>query len=669
VETVTYDRFQWLLQQPGQFAFLVGSTDDPGFKANAVAADAAARAAGVAKVYWFDPNLSGYLGVRNLDTRKPGNIKLAPSSQAVFGNTWRNLLGQYLGNGIKSVPSGATVTVSADDSVVNDSVDPLWDYRSVPAQAPVADDADLFFVYDKDHRSGGAADRILDWTNLSTAADTTAVASGVTADLAAVTGGGSAIDQLDQFHWWKDAANAKHKASYPDPNRYGGDILTDADNTDGWRVKQITYPELIHLLEVKDAADKNFVILFGGTWCHNTRAVLKFVNAEAQDNDVKTVYNFDLVLDGGTTNGTNGGSNPIHVRDNANGTVNGASVTDFRPSYLYGDLVRKYLRNLVTEYDPNTGTRVSYYPGGDTSAFPDVVRKLQVPFLLDYQHGVGATPSSTAVKRQWIQQNTDSATGLASFREYMTEWWFTSRAPQLGLSFPVPADESTLTDAQKAQLSQARANVDFAQEGLAKLKTFFGGLPGPVVARPTVTAPAVPYGTAPTVAVAIANDYGRIPAGNVTLSVGGASYVAKVAQNSASFSLPRLAPGAYPFTVGYAGDDQVVGFQRTGTLTVTKGTVGKVSGAVAKAPTSKKAGKYRVGVAAPAGLAAATGKVSVTFSKGATRKTVTGTLAGGTVTVAVPRLKKGTWAVRLTYAGDARYTAATGTGPAVKVAK
>lgn len=54
--------------------------------------------------------------------------------------------------------------------------------------------------------------------------------------------GGGAIDQLSQFKWWEDSANKKHRASYSDENCYGGDILTDSDEADGWRVKQITYP-------------------------------------------------------------------------------------------------------------------------------------------------------------------------------------------------------------------------------------------------------------------------------------------------------------------------------------------------------------------------------------------------------------------------------------------
>lgn len=662
VETVTYDRFQWLLQQPGQYAFLIGSPADPGFKANAVAVDAAAKSAGAAKVYWFDPNLSGYTDTRSLDTRDPSGINLAAASRTAFGNTWRNLLGQYLGNGIKSVPSAnrTTVTITADDTVVNDATDPAWDFRSGQTPAAGASD-DVFFTYDKDRTSGGAADKIADWVDLST---DPSVATSTAAAFAAI-GGGAAIDQRSQFQWWKDAANTKHDLAYPDDARYGGDILEDSDEADGWRVKQITYPELIHLLDVKDA-DKSFVVLFGGTWCHNTRAVLKHVNQQAQENGVTTVYNLDLVLDGGTTNGTNGGTNPIHVRDNANS----GATTNFRPSYLYGDVVRKYLKNLITEYDPNTGSRVSYYPGGDLTAFPDVVRKLQVPFLINYERGTGTNPSGTAIKRQWIQQDTDASTGLPTFREYMTEWWFTHPSAQLGLSFAIPADESTLTDPQKAQLQQARGNVAFAQDGLAKLDLFFGGLPGAVVADPTVTAPTAAYGTAPVVNLAIANKYGRVPAGNATLSVGGRTYTRKVAQNAASFTVAALPPGSYPFTVSYPGDDQIVAFQKAGTLVVAKGGAPKATGTVAKAPTKKKAGRYQVKVVGAAGLAKPSGKVTVTLTKGRATKVLTGTLKGGTVKVAVPKkLAKGTWKATIRYAGDANYAATTVAGKAVKVKK
>jgi Bacterial Ig-like domain (group 3) len=560
IETVTYDRFQWLLQQPGQYAFLIGSASDAGFPAKAVQADAAAKAAGAAKIYWYDPNLTGLTGIQNLNTRVPSGINLAAASQTIFGNTWKNVLGQYLGNGIKSVPNAGqtTATISADDTVINDADSPVWDYRTGQTAAVSATD-DVFFVYDKDHTSAGSADKIVSWVDLTTNADVPgAIGTAFTA-----AGGGVVIDQLGQFEWWKASANRKHDLAYTDDARYGGDILTDADNADGWRVKQITYPELVHLLNV-NAADSNFALLFGGTWCHNTRAVIKDINSQAQANGVATVYNFDLVLDGGTTNGTNSGTNPIHVRDSANS----GTTLNFRPSWVYGDVVRTYLKNLVTEYDPNTGSRVSYYPGGNLAAFPDVVRKLQVPFLINYQRGTGASPSSTSIKRQWIQQNTDASTALPTFKEYMSEWWFTHPSAQLGLNFAIPADELTLTSAQATSLAQARANAAFGADALAKLDVFFGGLPGGVASTQTVTAPAVDVGTAPTVTLQIANSYGKVASGTATLSIDGLNYPVAVDQNAAVFTVAKLPAGTYPFTVTYPGDAQVEAFTKAGTLTV-----------------------------------------------------------------------------------------------------
>src|SRR5690242_2347509 len=60
IESVTYDRFQWLLQQEGQFAFLIGDpATDEAFAARAQEVEDVAETAGVKRVYWFNPNLSG----------------------------------------------------------------------------------------------------------------------------------------------------------------------------------------------------------------------------------------------------------------------------------------------------------------------------------------------------------------------------------------------------------------------------------------------------------------------------------------------------------------------------------------------------------------------------------------------------------------------------------
>ena len=88
-----------------------------------------------------------------------------------------------------------------------------------------------------------------------------------------------------------------------------------------------------------------------------------------------------------------------------------------------------------------------------------------------------------------------------------------------------------------------------------------------------------------------------------------------------------------------------------------------------KAPTTKKAGSYKVTVTTPNGLARATGKVTVTLKKGKRSTKVTGTLSNGTATVKVKKLAKGTWAASVAYSGDANYTAASATGAKVVVKK
>jgi len=607
VETVTYDRFQWLLQQPGQYAFVIGSAYTPGFAEKVVKADLAAKAAGASHLYWFDPNLTGVEGVRNLDTRNPSGINLNASSQAIFGKVWTNVLGQYLGNGYQATPSSnrTTVTVAADDSVVNDTVDPVWDYRSTETPAVTSTDA-ILFVYDKDHTSGGAADKVVDWVNLSTT-DTASVQAAVGDVLASV--GGSALDGRSQFDWWKSAANFKHNLSYADDARYGGDILEDADNAAGWRVQQVTYPELVHLLN-KNGANDNFVLLFGGTWCHNTRAVLKQVNKEAQDHGVNVVYNFDLVLDGGTVNGSNGGSNPIHVRDNA-----GANV---RPSYVYGDIVSTYFPNVVTQYNPAT-SGVTYYPGGDLNAATQTVRKGQVPFLLHYQRGTGATPSASAVQRQWIQDQ-----GAGTYREYMSEWWFTHPSAQLGLNFDI-SDESALTSQQQSQLANARANADFGAEAVAQLTAFFGALPG---ATPVAPAAATVVGSltqAPTTSatgsysvVAVGATGLSTPTGDVTVTftLGSASYAlaGTLSAGVAQVTVPALSAGTWNIAVSYAGDPVYGPASTTSTLTVT-------------APPSNTGGN--TGGTSGSGNGGSGGTTTPTPTGGATPATNGGT-AGGT---------------------------------------
>ena len=94
------------------------------------------------------------------------------------------------------------------------------------------------------------------------------------------------------------------------------------------------------------------------------------------------------------------------------------------------------------------------------------------------------------------------------------------------------------------------------------------------------------------------------------------------------------------------------------------------AGAVSKAPDQQE-GRQVQGHdqhAGPPGTKAS-GKVTVSFTKGKTSKTVTGTLKNGTVTVTVPKLAKGTWKVTVAWAGDTTYQAASASGASIKVTK
>ena len=71
----------------------------------------------------------------------------------------------------------------------------------------------------------------------------------------------------------------------------------------------------------------------------------------------------------------------------------------------------------------------------------------------------------------------------------------------------------------------------------------------------------------------------------------------------------------------------------------------------------------------PAGGAAATGKVTVTLKKGSAKKTAKATLKNGVAKVKLPKLAKGTWKVKIAYAGDVTYDPAGGTGAVLKVTK
>ena len=119
----------------------------------------------------------------------------------------------------------------------------------------------------------------------------------------------------------------------------------------------------------------DYIILFAGTWCGNTQAIIDIVNDYAVEHNV-TVYTFDTKLDGGyarkywTTNTSANRYKDAHIRENE---------TVLTP--LYANIISNYLTNIVTLNDLETPARkISYTVNENTIS----VNRLQVPFLFSY---------------------------------------------------------------------------------------------------------------------------------------------------------------------------------------------------------------------------------------------------------------------------------------------
>jgi hypothetical protein len=172
-----------------------------------------------------------------------------------------------------------------------------------------------------------------------------------------------------------------------------------------------------------------------------------------------------------------------------------------------------------------------------------------------------------------------------------------------------------------------------------------------------VSAPATAYGHGGAVTVTVRNG----KAGTVTLAGAGATQRKAISGGRAVFALPRtLGAGNYALSASYSGTTGVNRSAGTATLRVVRAAAGPVRAKVLKASklTRKKKGKATVTVATAAGLAKATGRVTITLKKGKQTKRVTRVLRNGKVTTKLPKLpKKGKWKVTVTYTGDANYLA------------
>ena len=142
----------------------------------------------------------------------------------------------------------------------------------------------------------------------------------------------------------------------------------------------VTYEKLINILN----SEGNYLIFFGGAWCHNTRATARFVNEYATKYNIDTIYNFDFRLDGVTS------ESHIRVNDPADATKEKTAGEEY--NYLYGELINHYLTNVddFVEYTSDSNSAIKYTnPHQDENDVKNengqsLAAKIQVPFLFLY---------------------------------------------------------------------------------------------------------------------------------------------------------------------------------------------------------------------------------------------------------------------------------------------
>ena len=184
-----------------------------------------------------------------------------------------------------------------------------------------------------------------------------------------------------------------------------------------------------------------------------------------------------------------------------------------------------------------------------------------------------------------------------------------------------------------------------------------------------LTSSTLTYGKGGTLGVTVSSTAGT-PAGDVTLKGIGADKTATLSGGKASFALPKtLSVGSRTATVSYAGGAGFSSSQQTRTITVKKASAARPTVSVSKKPTSKKTGKATVTVKSTVSGQTPTGKVKVTLTKGSSKKSVSKSLSKGKASITLPKLKKGTWKLKVTYYGSSTHSTSTSKTYTVKSSK
>jgi hypothetical protein len=450
-ENVGTDRLLDILSSNGNWYLIFAGPEHPASQAALETVNAAAKTAGISKIYHFDPYLDGY----QLDTT------LANGIADVTGGT--------------SVNFGGTAKISDVYRLITDLL-PAATVAPGGALDGYAGDTALLLNVNIANRqnveTGKTVTKLLEVQDADAAAfaaDTGGVQTTAAATLASAFAGQTAsVRSAYQFfkRLYNASASYTEKSSPASSGRIGAavEIFKDADwpNQAAFPLRPIDIEEVFNLLN----APGEKAILFAGAGCHNSQAIIGEVAKRAKQLGT-TVYVVDLVLDSNVKFGTgtaidtalaNSPTGGLWIRTSAAATT---APYRYGYSYLYGKIAEYFGPNWLTENSSKRNSSVAYFYNGQLGADltvspysdtytpsldkPDAIR-LQVPALVRYNKA-----SANPVVGTWLHQDRT----LNGYTEYMLELaWVWKTAPAV---------------ADKSRIRDKLTRVEFAAEAVAAL--------------------------------------------------------------------------------------------------------------------------------------------------------------------------------------------------------
>lgn len=323
-KTVRYYELQTLLGKEGNYVILFGGAWDSGTQTAIGYINEVAKEYGVEQIYNFDSRLDGK------------DFEIADNSYT-NRNLYVNLISTYLTN----LTSASDITVTGTGTGAKTVKKPITPF---------------LFVYNKDNPGGQIVSYYEGIDQLRN--DVSQDEEKINAYKAKIR---SVLEPISTVTDGKKTANA----SVFSLNDYHSTAFAGtrylAENNNEVVLETITYDQFKKILGSKG----NYAFVFAGAWCTNTQPIINLVNQYAKKYHIKRVYSIDTHLEGAKS-GTS-----IDIRTN-NQPV----------SYLYGDLVNEYLKNLTTQNSiAATPTVISYT---DLEGQSLKAARLQVPFVFTY---------------------------------------------------------------------------------------------------------------------------------------------------------------------------------------------------------------------------------------------------------------------------------------------